>query len=779
MPEHPHLILPRAQINLERRKKPGYGSRPPREHKEHSEKIRIAVEGALAHKTQVAAAGIDPSLIIKVKTSGVVPEEEWERAGLVVLGSDEDETVILFATDGDLTEFRRRLGEYSKDAPEGQKAPSYTSLLGAIEEFSPLSPEDRIGPRLREDDITTSDNFANGTIYRLDVELWQIGDQPTRNARINVIENFLGQSGGTILDRYVGRTLTLFRVSAPGQLIRWLFDLDDVALIDSPPVPDVVMGEVVELTLADLDAATAPPADAPQVAILDTGLATSHPLMQAAIGTAIGIPAEIGAVDVKGHGTKVGGIALYGDVAACATERDFSPELVIHSAKVVKDNGAFDDVKLVPSLMRDAIVTLSRTGCRVFNISLGDRKTVYAGGKPGPWAAVLDDLSRELNVVITVSAGNFRFNPTGNDADRHVTAYPGYLLSPESRLLEPAMAAIPITVGSLARTAAVPGNAGENVGVRPVAGIEEPSPFTRSGPGVEGAIKPELCDFGGNLLFDGTANNVVNREGCTVITLNHQYLNRLLTGDVGTSLAAPAVAYKAAQVLKTFPQASANLVRALLASSASVPAATENRLNAMGEEAVRGICGYGVADVRYAVSSDDNRVVLYDDNTIPFDYFYVYEVPVPPEFVTSRGRRRITVTLAFDPPTRHTRIDYLGARMSFRLVRGQTLEQVREHYRRRDADEEKFPKIDGSLCDTQPTPTIREKGTLQKATFTMAQNPKNDYGDTYYLVVRCERKWAPDEEGPQRFALVVEMAHQADIRLYERVRERVRLRLRT
>src|SRR6478672_2090388 len=99
MAEHPHLILPRAEVTLERRKKPGFGSRTTREHREHSEQIRVAVEGVLAHREQIASEGINPALIVKVRTDGIIPEEDWERAGLAVLGTGDNHTVILFASD--------------------------------------------------------------------------------------------------------------------------------------------------------------------------------------------------------------------------------------------------------------------------------------------------------------------------------------------------------------------------------------------------------------------------------------------------------------------------------------------------------------------------------------------------------------------------------------------------------------------------------------------------------------------------------------------------------
>ncbi|MGO8381650.1 hypothetical protein ACC745_39660, partial [Rhizobium ruizarguesonis] len=54
------------------------------------------------------------------------------------------------------------------------------------------------------------------------------------------------------------------------------------------------------------------------------------------------------------------------------------------SAKVVNEHGAFDDRRLVPSQMREAITTLNVDyGCRIFVIAGGDTKRPYDGGKVG------------------------------------------------------------------------------------------------------------------------------------------------------------------------------------------------------------------------------------------------------------------------------------------------------------------------------------------------------------------------------------------------------------
>lgn len=97
----------------------------------------------------------------------------------------------------------------------------------------------------------------------------------------------------------------------------------------------------------------------------------------------------------------------------------------------------------------------------------------------------------------------------------------------------------------------------------------------------------------------------------------------------------------------------------------------------------------------------------------------------------------------------------------------------------RNLDSSVIPDFDNRYnCKFDLGPKVREPGTLQSACFRMAQNPNPQYGETYYLMVRCQRKWMPDDLAMQRFALVVQLTHEADINVYEHVRNRARVRLR-
>jgi len=159
---------------------------------------------------------------------------------------------------------------------------------------------------------------------------------------------------------------------------------------------------------------------------------------------------------VRGHGTKVSGIAAYGDVRDCLERQDFTPRVQLFSGKVVNDQGNFDDEMLVPSQMNAVIQYFHTRGCRIFNLSLGNRNAQYSGGKVGMWTAVLDELARELNILIVVATGNYEHAPAMGRSEEHLNRYPNYLLEPQSRLLEPAVGANVLTVGAIAHAAVVP-----------------------------------------------------------------------------------------------------------------------------------------------------------------------------------------------------------------------------------------------------------------------------------------------------------------------------------
>ena len=174
---------------------------------------------------------------------------------------------------------------------------------------------------------------------------------------------------------------------------------------------------------------------------------------------------------------------------------------------------------------------------------------------------MLDILSRELKVLIVVSAGNQEYGraSSARDAEEALADFPDYLFHPDCGLCEPATAAIPITVGSVAEYAEPAvrrGSAAENFR-QAVAGVHEPTPTTRIGPGLNGAVKPEFVAPGGNVLFEGMtgARRAADDDpGGAVMSLSHTPLEGLFRYGAARSYAAPRVANLAAHAWHSLTQ---------------------------------------------------------------------------------------------------------------------------------------------------------------------------------------------------------------------------------
>lgn len=772
MAQYDHLKLVRLPEQLERRKKPGFGAPYARERGAHSAKLSKQLDIAVSTQQQRRRPSVvTPSLVLRVQTVQPIAEKEWAQVGLAVLSTDSDRTLVLFSSTDEMQQFRERIAAYGGTIPEGQKNAPYANFVSSIEVIGAVEPRDRIGLRLREAGFVQFADFTSADRL-LDLELWDVGDRAFRQRQLERIATLIKTAGGEVYDQYLGPSLTMLRFRASGELIRSLLAIEDVACIDLPPEPDVLTAGAVALTLQSVPTLGDVDHDAPVIGIIDSGV-NQHPFLEAIIVGSIAVPESLGQADTDGHGTRVAGIAAFGDFREQLYSGTLTPGARICSARVLNDNGNFDDKTLVPSQMRKAITELhEQFGCRIFVISLGDRSSPWLGGKVGPWAATLDGLARELDILIFVSAGN-RTPRCDDRIEEAVTHYPRYLLEESNGFFEPAGAVNVIAVGALAHSEGVDVSISEDVFVRPIARRLEPAPFTRVGPGVNGAAKPDVVDFGGTMVFDAAMQRLrLGRDlpSAGVLTLHNRPLDQLFASGSGTSYAAPLAAFKASQLMKRFPGASANLLRALLIGAARIPDETLTRLPNLQD--AQKVCGHGHIDLLRAAYSDDSRVVLVAEGELQLDHFAVYEIPLPDLYQSQKGRRTIRVTLAFDPPVRHTRMDYAGVSMSFRLNRGCKSDLVFEHYRKRTLEQGPVPDLLARYCcKFTPGSNQRDNATVQTGIAAFDRDISK-YGSVYYLVVRCEAGWAASYENAQRFAVVVELQHQAEIQLYDRLRVR-------
>lgn len=764
---YPHLVLSREEPINNRRGYERYIPNYPDNPSQHGHRLlnRLAhVREAPEHTT-----AFDGRHLLKLTVAhGFNPDELRAIPGVEIVSQEQRDVVLAFTTEEALATFEQRLATLSQGG-----TPTRRELLYALQDFSTWTPDDRKGWALR------SQGYSQREPFFLDVELWPLTTQRDREAQRDAFVTWCAGRGLRISDSIFTTALAMFRVEGTAQDGDALLSHPSVRVVDLPPRFGVQRAALA------VDVQTIPqpallPDSVPSVVVLDSGIAAGHPLLRGVVGDAQGYLPDGRADDPHGHGTMVAGIAVYGDIKECLASGAFVPTLRLFSGRILDERNEFSP-RFIENQIREAVEYFRRNyNCRIFNLSIGDRNKPYRGGRVGGVAFTLDQLSRDLDVLFVVSTGNF--DSATRAIDWH-NEYPHYLLSEDAYLLDPAPALNALTVGSIARH-----DAGHNaqryphaVEERPIAQIGQPSPFTRCGPPAPCAVKPEIVAPGGNQAIDPRLHGRLRSAGLGEVSLSNDFANgQVVVEDIGTSLAAPRVAHLAAKLLSVVePATTVNLIRALIAAHARVPAAAHDLPLDAG--AMRRLCGYGEVDEEALFSSDEQNVTMYAEDRIADRRHHFYEIPIP-EDLFSRGRRdrEVTVALAHVPPTRTTRVDYKASRMSFKLVDGESLENVANAFNA-DTSRDDFPGIP-ELATRDISEQDRARSTVQRATFTFRSITSQRRNRKLFVVVtRMDSNWAAglvNEEEP--YALVVCMRDRENetAMLYQQIAALLRARAR-
>lgn len=771
MPEtYPHLPLVREQpVNPRRPRRAPFPAPPPADPRGFGRRMLDSL-GEARRRIAADLGGFDERRLIKLEvTPALEPGDLLRLAPEIEIVSQEDRTVVLaFATEVALEAFEAKLATLAEGG-----SPTYRHILYALKGFDRWSEEDRRGAALRLEGWP-----AESTVV-LDVELWPLSRPADRDRCWQAFELWLRQQRIEKLDAVRQSALLLYRVRASSDGGTALLQHRDVRTVDLPPRYGLQLA-VLRTDVGVLSPPVQPPADAPGVVILDSGLTSAHPLLSPAVGDAQSFIEGLGPDDTHGHGTRVAGIAAYGDLEE-TMRTGFAPRLRLFSGRVLDADNSAGDSRLLENRVEEAVRYFhGQYGCKVFNLSVGDLRKPYRGRHVRGLAVTLDTLSRELGVLFVVPTGNFECSV---DVPRDWrAAYPGYLLSPEAAVLDPAPALNVLTVGSIARWDATFNSQryAHDPGEIPIAQRDQPSPFTRSGLSVGGAIKPELVAYGGNWAVNlRTVNAWIVRQGLGELSTCRDFAaGRLFDEDSGTSFAAPHVAHLAARILLEQPDADHNLLRAILVAHARWPAAIESLLRD-GTERLR-LCGYGRVVEDGVLTSTEREVTMIANDRLPDRCHHFYEVPIPDVFLGGPTRaREITVALAHSPAVRSTRVAYKSCRMQYRLVWGENLQRVAKMFDAATSAED-YQRI-GEMPNPRIGARKRESGTVQADTWTIRRPSSQRSGLRAFVVVtRIDEGWGSDltlTEEPYALAVVLRDRENADARLYAQVQARLRARV--
>lgn len=789
MPDH--LPLPPRVVLRSRRAGGGGGPQAPRNPRRHGQALQAGLNAVVL----VPAApidGVDPDLVFKLSATTRIEDDTLAARQLTLLGESADYTYFVLSSD-QASELRRALARYAASPDqEGAKAP-LSSLFGNLDAILPYEAIDRTGQGIAE---LLAERPTSPRV--VDISVWASGDLAEAQRRVAAVRAVVEQNNGQTLDTDDRPRYTVVRALVGIECLEQLLALSVVERARTPPVPFLDPADWFDRDSANITVATV--GGAPPIGVLDDAPQSAHPLLAPVVVAELSYPKGYGWQQRGVHGSMVAGLAAYGDIesqlrgggVAFAGAGSVVSGRVLEPDPMNVSRTRFPTNVPIHKVVDEAIRQLHRDHeVRIFNLSAGFDEP-YRGPHVSEFTEALDDLARELDVLIVAAAGNTSSTLQGITASgQHVsTGYPAYLLDPEHRIAEPAIGANVLAVGSIARSAAPVSTRGRasRPSARAVAEVDEVSPFSRSGPGVgptsNKATKPDVVEYGGNYVLNDAGVLEPENPGVSVVSIAMDSSGRLFRAGSGTSFSTPRVARLAVNVLEAYPRSSANLLRALIALSAQVPEPVRRQFPDSGE--ARRVAGYGRPTSGLAVASSGSCVVMIFEGQMDVDTAVVHPLPIPEAFARGQWQRHIRVALAFDPPVRRERREYVAATVRLDLVRNTDPAELQKIYEAQDPDDSQDLFRNRRRVDLLPGSQAMSASTLQ----LRGWSPKRldiDDGDTYYLAVTHRRQtWARTmtDYREQRYALAVELdaEGQSELDLFalvqQRVQPEVRARLR-
>lgn len=314
------------------------------------------------------------------------------------------------------------------------------------------------------------------------------------------------------------------------------------------------------------------------------------------------------------HGTFVAGVALYGDAFENET-------WVGHRGIKLFDATVFPDTNKEGLEEDDLISNISEAieknheQVKIWNLSISITRPVV-DSKFSDLAIALDDLQDKYNVLICKSAGNCTNFIKGR---------------PKGRIHEGADSVRSLVVGSIAHKKSS----------NDFADIDNPSPFSRIGPGPEFIIKPEVSHYGGNAG--------VSVDGKTIITGVKSFdINGNLASDVGTSFSTPRIAALATGLYQELDETfDPLLLKGLIIHSASY----SQNLKIPEAERTKQL-GFGVpqsvTDILY--NSPYEATLILRDTLSKGEKIDIMDFPMPKSLIKNGYYTgQIIATLVYDP----------------------------------------------------------------------------------------------------------------------------------
>ncbi len=410
----------------------------------------------------------------------------------------------------------------------------------------------------------------------------------------------------------------------------------------------------------------------PFICLLDTGVNRGHPVVSPALQSRDlhTVEPAWGTGDTNGHGTKMAGVALAGNLTELlAGDGPVEVRHRLESVKLLPRDGATggDPVHhgylTIEAIARPEITAPSRL--RVFGMAVTARDN-RDRGRPSAWSASIDALAADLagdsadRRLIILSAGNVRDSnawahyPASNDTDS---------------IHDPAQAWNALTVGAYTDLVRITDpDASDYLPIAPQGGL---SPFSTTSLAWERhwPLKPDVVLEGGNAAVDSLS--AVEMPSLSLLTIHHLPSVRLFTTSNATSAATALAARLAAQVMAAYPELWPETIRALIVHSAEWTETMKLQFLPQSNSPSKKDycylvqrCGFGVPEIDRALWSVDNSLTMVVEESLqPFKRqtagqptlrdMHLHSLPWPLEVLESLGdspvEMRVTLSYFVEP----------------------------------------------------------------------------------------------------------------------------------
>ena len=683
---YPPFRLPRPEITDRRPEKPRFVPLPAEMVARRQEIARLlgvkidALSKSLSHLTDEQRKAI----FVKLEHDGKL---DLGGTGLKPI-TESDRMTLAVPRGKDLAPLAKKVDKFGV-GPLKKGQPENAMLVTRLTDIQPGKPTDRLSEELFRDYA----KLIKRRFVILEIEI--ISLQSFRNQQRAEIESSLvaleallkrDQPYGALFEHEEIRGTSRAVIRCSGKTFKHLVEAPEwqtrIAWFEGRPQFETFISTYENFNIEKLGPILSPPETAPTVCIVDSGITVENPFLKPVVREELFrsflTDEKDNPYDQNGHGSGVASLAAYYalNLADGATNQG---RVWVASARVLDKNDEGDN-RLFSKVLREVVETFVPLGVRIFNLSVGIKNRLWnAEGKRtiarSSWIArTIDNLSREYDIVFVVATGNI-LNAAIGGWTRDGKPYPAYFAEEEARMLDPGQAALAVTVGSAARGTLA-------VGPRVATAIAEqfqPSPFSRTGPGVRKEIKPDLVEYAGNTLKEPGSDIVRSNLGTDVMMASHLE-TPAVAHNVGTSFAAPRVSNRLALLLSVLESlgighVSANLLKAFLVNSATYSGENDEfknfvqTLDGIKPKHWLNVIGHGVPDEVRATYCDDHSALLFFQGEIEPDKVAIFDVPVP-ACLADAGVciKRLTVTVASSPEVQRWGLEeYFGTSSTVRL----------------------------------------------------------------------------------------------------------------